>query len=325
MVYRVGTAGTQNLGSGNITFDVGDYAIYNGATWEKSDTTDAVASVNGATGVVTVNAINELTGDVTTSAASGSQSKVATIATDAVTTTKIADGNVTLAKLASASVDENKLTTSVAGAGLTGGGGTALAVNVDNSTVEINSDTVRIKDAGVTEAKLAASVAGDGLTGGAGSPLAVGAGTGISVAANAVSVDYAPMVKKSMTAGEALSANTSYLVRWAVNGETASRQYKATNAAAVADGKFYVVGIALKTSAVNAGDSVDVVCMGTHTLGSSDTAFNAADIGKPVYLGTAGAWTLTAPTGSGEAVYRLGIVEATDKIWVGDKQLNGVA
>lgn len=54
MVYRVGTAGTQDLGSGPITFDVGDYVIYNGTVWEKSDTTDAVASVNGFTGIVTL-------------------------------------------------------------------------------------------------------------------------------------------------------------------------------------------------------------------------------------------------------------------------------
>lgn len=53
MVYRVGTAGTQNLGSGNISFEVGDYVIYNGTVWEKSDTTDAVASVFGRTGIVT--------------------------------------------------------------------------------------------------------------------------------------------------------------------------------------------------------------------------------------------------------------------------------
>lgn len=52
MVYRVGTAGTQNLGSGPIVFDVGDYVIYNGTVWEKSDTTDAVASVNGLVGIV---------------------------------------------------------------------------------------------------------------------------------------------------------------------------------------------------------------------------------------------------------------------------------
>ncbi len=53
-VYRVGTAGSQDLGSGSISFEVGDYAIHNGAAWEKSDTTDAVASVNGYFGVVTI-------------------------------------------------------------------------------------------------------------------------------------------------------------------------------------------------------------------------------------------------------------------------------
>ena len=42
-VYRVSTAAERNLGSGTIDFKVGDYAVYNGTTWEKSDTTDAVA------------------------------------------------------------------------------------------------------------------------------------------------------------------------------------------------------------------------------------------------------------------------------------------
>ena len=51
-VYLVTVAGTQNLGSGSISFEVGDYVIYNGSIWEKSDTTDAVASVNGFTGIV---------------------------------------------------------------------------------------------------------------------------------------------------------------------------------------------------------------------------------------------------------------------------------
>lgn len=49
-VYRVSVAGTAL----SLTFEVGDYAIYNGSTWEKSDTTDAVASVAGRTGNVTL-------------------------------------------------------------------------------------------------------------------------------------------------------------------------------------------------------------------------------------------------------------------------------
>jgi hypothetical protein len=51
-VWYVGTAGTQF--SPAINFQVGDKAVYNGATgkYEKWDTTEAVSSVNGQTGVV---------------------------------------------------------------------------------------------------------------------------------------------------------------------------------------------------------------------------------------------------------------------------------
>lgn len=52
-VYIVSVAGTQNLGSGNITFGVGDWVIYNGTIWQKSDNTDAVSSVFGREGAVT--------------------------------------------------------------------------------------------------------------------------------------------------------------------------------------------------------------------------------------------------------------------------------
>jgi hypothetical protein len=43
----------------------------------------------------------------------------------------------------------------VAGNGLSGGAGAALAVNVDGSTIEIGSDTLRVKDSGIGTAKLA--------------------------------------------------------------------------------------------------------------------------------------------------------------------------
>lgn len=56
--YRINVGGTQNLGSGSITFDVGDYVIYNGTIWQKSDTTDAVASVNSLTGNVVLTTAN---------------------------------------------------------------------------------------------------------------------------------------------------------------------------------------------------------------------------------------------------------------------------
>lgn len=71
------------------------------------------------------------------------------------------------------SIGPEKLTTAVAGNGLAGGDGSALSVNVDDSTIEINSDSLRIKDAGVTASKIATAVAGNGLSGGGGSALAI--------------------------------------------------------------------------------------------------------------------------------------------------------
>lgn len=54
-VYRVTVAGTRNFGSGAISFAVGDYVILNSDNvWEKSDTTDAVSTVAGRTGDVTL-------------------------------------------------------------------------------------------------------------------------------------------------------------------------------------------------------------------------------------------------------------------------------
>lgn len=51
-LYRVSVAGTQDLGSGDIEFSVGDKVVYNGTVWEKWDVTDSVILVNGQTGEV---------------------------------------------------------------------------------------------------------------------------------------------------------------------------------------------------------------------------------------------------------------------------------
>jgi len=54
-VYRVTVAADRDLGSGTISFSVGDYVIANASlVYEKADNTDAVASVAGKTGVVTL-------------------------------------------------------------------------------------------------------------------------------------------------------------------------------------------------------------------------------------------------------------------------------
>jgi hypothetical protein len=51
-VYLVNVAGSQNLGSGTISFAVGDWVVYNGTIWQKSLNSNAVASVFGRTGTI---------------------------------------------------------------------------------------------------------------------------------------------------------------------------------------------------------------------------------------------------------------------------------
>ena len=55
-VYICNVAGTQDLGSGPITFDIGDWIIYNGTIWEKSTNSNLVTSVNGQQGIVVLDA-----------------------------------------------------------------------------------------------------------------------------------------------------------------------------------------------------------------------------------------------------------------------------
>lgn len=53
-VYRVSVAGTQDLGAGSDDYAVGDIIIYSGSVWQHSSVADAVVSINGRSGVVTL-------------------------------------------------------------------------------------------------------------------------------------------------------------------------------------------------------------------------------------------------------------------------------
>ncbi len=56
--YIVNPGGVQNLGQGDTTYIVGEYVIYDGTNWESTPTGNAVASVNGFTGAVVLDASN---------------------------------------------------------------------------------------------------------------------------------------------------------------------------------------------------------------------------------------------------------------------------
>lgn len=66
-----------------VNFQVGNLVIYSSAAgeWQQADSLTGVTSVNGSVGAVTVNAINQLTGDGTAGPASGSQSQALTLTT----------------------------------------------------------------------------------------------------------------------------------------------------------------------------------------------------------------------------------------------------
>lgn len=173
------------------TQDNGIYIVAAGV-WARSADANSVAEVNDATVLTEAGTVGA--GDVYTQTAT-----IVTLGTTGQTWTKTGEGNsvygadgttLTLSgttfSITAGGVGATQLAASVAGNGLAGGAGTALSVNVDGTTIEISADALRI----------AATAAGAGLTGAGGAALAVGAGTGISVAADAVSVDTAVVVRK---------------------------------------------------------------------------------------------------------------------------------
>ncbi len=134
----------------------------------------------------------------------------------------------------------------------------------------------------------------------------------------------------SLVAGAALSAGGAVMVdgHLAINDTSAGAGYSAVAAGAIALGAVcmqdasgnQVVGVADRTSAsvpvglclMAAAVASDPVPM--HTIHgypvATQTAAVAADIGKFLYLDAAGAMTTTAPTASGDYVWRLGTIIA---------------
>lgn len=187
--YIVKTAGTKLPDATTITeldgLQIGDWIVYNGTTWDKIDNTDYIKSVAGISptnGDITIEEIVEainnqtiiattlknsrnfsLSGDVTATAVSfDGSADVAlstTIATDAVTTTKIKDANVTNAKLATDAVTKEKIkdgavTTDKLGAdAVTNEKLSDNAVQTEN-IVDGSITTAKIADSAVTDAKI---------------------------------------------------------------------------------------------------------------------------------------------------------------------------
>ena len=106
-------------------------------------------------------------------------------------------------------------------------------------------------------------------------------------------ISSSPAISNTFVAGQSFSANTSYVVRWGMNAlsETTNRVYAADYDTSSYD-EFWALGIAMSTSGVTAGQNIKVYSFGTYTLGSSDTPFSTANIGAPVWLTSAGAFSV---------------------------------
>lgn len=119
----------------------------------------------------------------------------------------LVNGTISATQIANGTITGTQLSTSVAGNGLTGGGGSALSI-LPNTTDDGAVPGVEVAANGL---RLSAAAAGNGLTGGAGSALAVGAGTGITVGADSVGLN---------TTNPSLSYGADTVVTYA-NGVTA--------------------------------------------------------------------------------------------------------
>jgi len=191
-------------------------------------------------------------------------------------------------------------------------GSSGIGLNVDNSTVEIATNALRIKDSGVTASKIAASaVDGTTISGGGGS---------------ALSAIAAPAIVKSAVAGQSFSANITYAIRWGVPslGETAGRVYAADYNAATND-LFWVIGVFNSGSVVSAGQTISFTAEGTYSLASGDTTFGSNDIGKPVWLGASGAIVpnSSASSSSNIASSKIAMAQSTSSMWI-HPQMMGV-
>lgn len=191
-------AGVDAVG-GDLNVAVDDSAIEINGSNELTVKANGITSAMIGSNQVTGSEIAALT--VSTANLADSSVTSAKLGASSVSAVKIASSAVTTDKLLNNAVTESKIATSVAGDGLSGGNGSALAVDLDGSTLsvaasgvkvstggvsanELASDSVqtaKIQNANVTGVKLAAAIAGNGLTQNGSGNLDVNVGNGIQI------------------------------------------------------------------------------------------------------------------------------------------------
>ena len=269
------------------------------------------ADKTGFTGASSITTLGTVTsGNVTAILPSGTISSSAQLADDFIDT--LGDGVFSgSAQVDGTAITNNSLTVT-AGDGLSGGGSVALggtvsvAVQVDDSSLEIDSDTVRVKASGITNAMLGGSIAnaklanssvtvtaGDGLSGGG----AVSLGGTVSVA---VQVDDSSLEIDSDTVRVKASGITNAMLGGSIAND------KLANDGITIAGNDISLGGTITAATILAGSGVLSGSANADTATSSSFASNAASANavanNSVVLGTSTTGDYIASLGSGTGV-----------------------
>jgi len=161
--------------------------------------------------------------------------------------------------VSNAGITAVQLATSVAGAGLSGGAGTALAVNVDNTSLEITADILNVKALGITNAMLAGSIANNKL---ANSSITIGS---TSVALGGTATTFAGLTLTGVQASGSFSGS--------FQGDGSNITGIASNLAIVGETGTGTIALKTQTLTVTGGEGINTVASGqTITISGEDAS-----------------------------------------------------
>ena len=174
--YIVSVSGTTNL-NGITDWQLGDWAIYDGTAWQKVDNTDAVVSVNGFTGAVSLTTSNITEGtnlyytDIRARASNSAGTGISYNSTTGVITNSAPDQTVVLTAgtgiTTSGTYPNFTITNSAPDqtVSLTGGGTTSISGTYPNFTISsADQYTGTVTSVGITESAAALTITGSPVT-----------------------------------------------------------------------------------------------------------------------------------------------------------------
>lgn len=212
--YVVNVAGTTNL-NGITDWQVNDIAVFNGAVWEKIDTTDAVLSVNGQTGVVVLtpadigaaaNTVNVIAG----TGLAGGGALTANVTLDLTNTAVIPGSYGSATQVSQVTIDAQGRVTSAANVSIAisnsavSGLGTMSTQNANSVAITGGSvDNTTLANANITS--LAATFPNNYLSN---SSVTLGSTT-VALGSTATNVNNLSLSNVSITSGSATLANVT--------------------------------------------------------------------------------------------------------------------